>query len=137
MTGLTHLPKLLAELEPSLHPSKFVFCSLPNATLASVCHLDPICTFQESEGLTVVVPEATAANHSVDSSPPFACITITINSSLEAIGLTAAMAKALAEVGISANVVAAYHHDHVFVPAGRAEDAMAALLALQHRSKFL
>jgi hypothetical protein len=50
-----------------------------------------------------------------------------VHSSLEAVGLTAAVAGALTAAGISANVVAAFHHDHVFVPADRAEAAMAQL----------
>ena len=59
--------------------------------------------------------------------PAFRRITLGVQSSLEAVGLTAAVAGALTAVGISANVVAAFHHDHVFVPAERAADAMARL----------
>jgi hypothetical protein len=80
------------------------------------------------------VSEETAVEHKLNASPSFACITITINSSLEAVGLTAAMSAALASHGISANVVAAYHHDHIFVPADRADDAIKALKDLQQRS---
>lgn len=134
MTGVTHLPKLLANLEPSLHSTKYVFCSLESARLSDTFELDPICTFKENEGLTVVVSEDTAVQHKLEASPPFACITITINSSLEAVGMTAAMSAALASCGISANVVAAYHHDHIFVPADRADDAIKALKELQQRS---
>ena len=60
-------------------------------------------------------------------------ITLTVHSSLEAVGLTAAVATCLAQAGISANVVAAYHHDHVFVPEADAETAVQALRQLQQR----
>lgn len=135
MTGVTNLPELLANLHPSLHSTKYVFCCLKSASLSDVAKFDPICTFKEDEGLTVVVSEEVASSNGLDASPPFACITITIHSSLEAVGLTAAMSAALASYGISANVVAAYHHDHIFVPADRAEDAIKALLELQQQSK--
>jgi hypothetical protein len=48
-------------------------------------------------------------------------------SDLESVGLTAALSKRLAEAGISANVVAALHHDHIFVPWERREEALALL----------
>lgn len=134
MTGVTHLPELLANLHPSLHTTRYVFCCLQGASLCDAAKFDPICTFTEDEGLTVVVSEETAASNKLDASSPFACITITIHSSLEAVGLTAAMSAALASYGISANVVAAYHHDHIFVPADRADDAIKALLELQQNS---
>ena len=62
------------------------------------------------------------------------CITLTVHSSLEAVGLTAAIATELAGLGISANVVAAYYHDHVFVPCAQAEQAVAGLAALGSRA---
>ena len=57
-------------------------------------------------------------------------ITLTVQSSLAAVGLTAAVSTALAEAGISCNVVAGYHHDHLLVPADRLDDALAALRRL-------
>ena len=62
-------------------------------------------------------------------------ITLKVHSSLEAIGLTAAMSRALMEAGISANVVAAYYHDHIFVPAADAERAVEALRQLSAASR--
>ncbi len=59
-----------------------------------------------------------------------AWITLEIHSALEAVGLTAAVSRVLTRAGISANVVAGYTHDHVFVPLERADDAMRALTTL-------
>nr|WP_302848565.1 ACT domain-containing protein [Rhodobacter calidifons] len=55
---------------------------------------------------------------------------MTVQSDLAAVGLTAAFAGALGREGISCNVVAGYHHDHLFVPWDRRWDAMVALRAL-------
>jgi hypothetical protein len=59
-----------------------------------------------------------------------ACLTLTVHSALDGVGLTAAVASALADEGIPCNMVAAFHHDHVFVPEERAEEALAILRAL-------
>jgi hypothetical protein len=58
---------------------------------------------------------------------PFARITLTVHSALEGVGLTAAVSGALAEQGIACNVVAGFHHDHLFVPWERREEALGVL----------
>jgi hypothetical protein len=63
----------------------------------------------------------------------WARITLAVHSGLAAIGLTARVATALAARGISANMIAAFHHDHVFVPWDRRDEAMAALRELSKR----
>ncbi|WP_293765314.1 ACT domain-containing protein [uncultured Aquitalea sp.] len=131
MSGITDLEQLLASLSPALREQPYVFCCLPGAGLAEAAQFTPLMTFAEEEGLTVVLTESAARAHGLAASPPFACITISVHSSLEAVGLTAAMAAELTRCGISANVAAAYHHDHIFVPLARAQDAMAALRGLQ------
>ena len=57
----------------------------------------------------------------------FKLITLTVHSSLKSVGLTAAVTSKLAEYEISANVVAAYYHDHIFVPYEKAKKAMEVL----------
>ena len=87
-------------------------------------------TFREDEGVTAIVPAELADEAGLDG-PDFARITLMVHSDLEGVGLTAAVSTALADAGIACNMVAGFHHDHVFVPAARAEAALQALLALQ------
>jgi hypothetical protein len=79
---------------------------------------DAFALVREDEATTVVVQ---------DDGGAWARISLTVHSSLEAVGLTAAFARALAEAGISANVIAGWHHDHILVPWARRHDALAAL----------
>ena len=81
--------------------------------------------------MTLIVRPDEARRLGQPGGPAFRRITLGVNSSLEAVGLTAAVASTLTAIGISANVVAAFHHDHVFVPADRAEDALACLLRMK------
>ncbi len=89
--------------------------------------------FRESEGTTIVLASHAAAAHGLPSA--FACewIVIGAGSDLAAVGFLAALTAALANAGLSANVVSAYHHDHLFVPAGRGREAVAVLQELQQR----
>jgi hypothetical protein len=126
MSGETNLTTLLRQMLPELSCENYVFCNL-NSALADVLKYSPIATFQEKEGMTIVITEEVALAHQFPIHGLFKCITLTIHSSLEAVGLTAAVATKLAEKGISANVIAAYYHDHIFVPANKASVAIAAL----------
>lgn len=88
---------------------------------ASVC---------EPEGLSVVVARGEADRRQLPYDYVAAWITLEVPSALAAVGLTAAVSRALADAGISANVIAGHHHDHLLVPADRAADAMSALQTL-------
>ena len=134
MTAVSHLPTLLATMQPVLGADRFVFCTLPAGGWTEVAALDPVAVVREVEALTVVVSLAVAEAHGLAMKPAMRMITLGVHSDLEAVGLTAAFATALAEVGISANVVAGYYHDHIFVPDRQAKEAMRALSALQARS---
>jgi len=131
MTGITDLATLLASLEPSLRAGEYVFVTVEEG--AAVEELRPLATFVEGEGLSLIIELERAGAAGLAFAGVFRCITLTVHSSLEAVGLTAAVATALAEAGISANVVAARRHDHVFVPAADAERAIEVLRALQRR----
>jgi hypothetical protein len=107
-----------------------VFCTVKGARLVDVAHLEPLCTFVEAEGLTVVVSAEKALQQKWEHSNRFSQITLEVHSSLDAVGLTAAVSSALAAAGISANIVAGFFHDHVFVQEDRAEDAVEVLVKL-------
>ncbi|KGD95722.1 MULTISPECIES: ACT domain-containing protein [Rhizobium/Agrobacterium group] len=130
MSGVTDLSKLLASLEPTLLDGEFVYTTVPHEKLDDYLPLKPIGMFFEAEGLTLILPNASAVQAGLAVSAPLRCITMMVHSSLDAVGMTAAMASALTKEGISANVVAAYYHDHIFVPAVDADRAVAALKAL-------
>ena len=115
MSGITELDELLRAMSPKLLDSEFVFCTV-KGKLNDYAELDPVATFIESEGLTLVLEKSVAEKAGLAFDGSFSQITLTVHSSLEAVGLTAAVATKLASKGISANVIAAYYHDHVFVP---------------------
>ena len=131
MSGETDLGRLLQSMQPDLVPGEWVFATLPDRTIPD--GLDPVGTFHEPEGLTVIIRPEDAAVHGLTASAPMRQITLTIHSSLEAVGLTGAFATELARHGISANVVAGFYHDHIFVGAADADRAMAALTDLAAR----
>jgi uncharacterized protein len=134
-TAIRDLNQLLKSLEPALNTGVYVFCSVPLNTNLGTLH--PLATFREAEGLTLVVEEsvARAANFTVLFRA--AWITLNVQSDLQAVGLTAAVAAALGAAGISCNVIAAAFHDHIFVPVDDAQTAMAVLVKLQKDASFL
>ncbi len=128
MTGETDLMALLRALDPALDATEYGFGTVPRGA-ALPPGLDPIGVFREDEGTTVIASAAALAQTGIEQARGWARITLRVHSSLQAVGLTAAVAAALAAKGISANVVAAYRHDHVFVPWDRRHDALAVLQA--------
>lgn len=128
---ISDLADLLRNLRPVRHDGVHVFALLPPG--ASLDALQPIASFREDEGLTVVVPEAVAQQAGWPMQFRAAWISLGVHSDLQAVGLTAAVASALAEAGIACNVIAAVHHDHLFVPLALADRAMAVLEALPER----
>lgn len=127
MSAIRDLDILLREMRPALHDGDYVFCCLPTQEAEEHIGL-ALCLFRETEGVTLILERTHAERAGLAFGPVMRCITLTVHSALEAVGLTAAVSAALTRHGISANVVAAYHHDHIFVPA---EDAQRALLALK------
>jgi hypothetical protein len=117
------LGRLIANLAPRLDPAPWVFVAVPEPPRDAA----PLMVFCEDEGVTCILSRDAARRLGLPDAPVFRRITLGVDSSLEAVGLTAAVAGALAAAGISANDVAAFHHDHVFVPADRGAEAMACL----------
>jgi uncharacterized protein len=130
MSGETDLQSMLSDLKPVLLPDRYVFCTVKDADYGDLAHTQPLASFRETEGLTLVVSEESALREALEFEGTFRCITLQVHSSLEAVGLTAAVADALAKQNICANVIAGYYHDHVFVPSDRADHAVALLQSL-------
>ncbi|WP_116999029.1 ACT domain-containing protein [Desertimonas flava] len=122
------LDDLLAGLQPVLHPGEYVYV-LAGADDRHI-RTKPVVVVHEAEGKTLVIDAGAAGEAGFPTSPRFAWITLEVHSDLEAVGLTAAVATALTDEGIACNVVAGFHHDHLFVPIGRAGDAIDALTRL-------
>ncbi|HRK43966.1 MAG TPA: ACT domain-containing protein [Gemmobacter sp.] len=128
MPGETDLQRLIKGMEPALMGCDWGYgcaAALPEGMV-------PFATVAEAEGLTILARMDELAAAGIPAQGPMARITLTIHSSLEAVGLTAAVSAALARRGISANMIAGWHHDHIFLPADKAEAAMAALRELAH-----
>lgn len=117
-------------LSPTLSAEEYGFASLPSGA-ACPPTLTPLATFAEDEGLTLVATVVSLAAHDIPHQPGFARISLGLYSALEGVGLTAAVATALADHGISCNMVAAYHHDHLFVPWDRRDEAMTIVDAIR------
>ena len=130
MSGITDLQELLANLQPRLHDGEYVFCSVKDANWEDWIALEPLGMFREAEGLSSILRRDRAEAAGLEYDCLFRLIELRVHSSLEAVGLTAAISTCLAERSISANVVAAYHHDWIFVLADRAGDAMTAIQSL-------
>lgn len=155
MTGETNLNKLLKTMQPRLNPGDYVFCIVkdlavikglaPDGAIAgdaaadALVGVDPaidekgvLMTFREEEGYTLILAKDLADQLKLEYSFIASWITLTVHSSLEAVGLTAAFATALSEAGISCNVVAAFYHDHIFLHKKDTERAMAVLHQLSN-----
>jgi hypothetical protein len=137
MTGETNLTRLIASMSPNLLNENYVFVTVPYANEALMQQIRhdavmPMASFTEKEGYSFVFTQVHADKLHIKYEGVFACITLNVHSSLEAVGLTAAIASCLTEHNISANVIAAYFHDHVFVAR---KDAQSALEALHKLSK--
>ncbi len=125
MTGETDLATLLKKMKPELHSGDYVFCSIKDLTTIDISQT--VLVFKEQEGNTIIIKKQLADSLNLQYSFVAAWITLTVHSSLEAVGLTAAFSTALSEQGISCNVVAAFFHDHIFVDKKDTEKAMGIL----------
>jgi hypothetical protein len=113
MTGETNLAILLKSAKPEHNVGEYVFCRVADAGGFAVDEV--VMVFKEAEGVTLIVRKEWADRNGLEYPFVAAWITLTVHSSLAAVGLTAAFSTALASSGISCNVVAAYYHDHIFV----------------------
>ena len=131
MTGETNLQALLATLHPVLRDGEYVYVLWPHGR-----PLEPAiqAAVREAEGLTVVLPRETADSLGLPYDFVGAWITLQVHSEVEAVGLTAAVGKALTDARISCNVLAGFHHDHLLVPVADAPRALEVLHELSAAS---
>jgi uncharacterized protein len=115
----------VSDLDPVRRPGEFVFV-VGDETVAAEA------TVREEEGLTVVIARERADELGLPYDYVAAWITLRVDSTLEQVGLTALFSRALADAGISCNVLAGVHHDHLLVPADRADEAIEVLCALRY-----
>ena len=112
-------------LDPELQPGTYVFCVDDGTSKVT-----PIATMREKEGLTIVLPREDADRARLEYDLVLAWITLNLPTTLDQVGITARFSGALAEAGIACNVIAGFHHDHLFVPAHRGNEALGILRAL-------
>jgi hypothetical protein len=134
VTGETDLKTLLASMTPRLLAGTYVFVTLAPG-LPQPEGLEPVMVFREREGATLIVTEDAASAAALTASFRCRMITLNIHSSLEAVGFLAAITTRLAAAGMGVNPVSAFYHDHLFVPADRAEEAIVILESLAEESR--
>lgn len=128
MSGNTDLDLLLASASPALASGHWVFVTVRD--FGEAAGLDPLGVFREDEAITVICSRERAVDAGLEFEGTYRQITFQIHSSLQAVGFVAAIAAALAAAGVPCNAVAAYYHDHVFVPEAKAAQAMQVLSSL-------
>jgi len=123
VTGERNLAALLRDIKPEMREGIFVFCTIANAEEISAA-VSPLLIFREREAMTLVLRREEAEGAGLRYRFASRLITLTVHSSLEAVGFLAALTARLAEAGIAVNVVSAFYHDHLFVPEHRADEAL-------------
>lgn len=131
MSGESDLRTLLSGMRPLLRPGRYVFTTVDGGVPQGTA---PVVTVAEEEGLTLVVTQEEADAAGLPYDYVAGWITLRVHSALDAVGLTAAVSRELADAGLSCNVVAGFHHDHLFVPHEQAARAAALLEELSGRS---
>lgn len=135
MAEISHTAhEMIANMTPVRRPGAFVFATSKDCMNVADIGKDAIACFLEDEGTSYILPVSVAEYHKLPTDQPMGCITLNVYSSLEGVGLTAAVSAALGQNKIPCNMVAAFHHDHVFVPINMCERAIEILLSLQNEN---
>lgn len=128
MHAIRDLDRLLAQMQPVLNPGRYAFVAVPEDVTLDQRRV--VASVREAEGLSAILLQQDALDLGLPVAFVAAWITLTVHSDLAAVGLTAAVSRALADAGIGCNVVAGLRHDHLFVPFDQAQQALDALRAL-------
>lgn len=128
----SNLEKLIKNMSPTLNAGSYVFCSVERSFVVPDSIV--LASFMEQEGKTLVLSRESAENHKLEYTSVMAWITLAVHSSLQAVGFTAKVSTALADNDISCNLIAGYHHDHLFVEKDDAEKAMEVLKELSMKN---
>ena len=129
MPGEKNIQALIKNVKPQVHAGQFVFVVV--SELGNIPVSEAIALFREEEGFTLILRRKTADKLDLEYSFVASWITLNVHSSLEAVGLTAKVSEALTNAGVSCNALAAYYHDHIFVPFKDRDKAVAALRNLK------
>lgn len=128
MGGKRDLTTLLSDMTPDIARPTYVYCTFPDRRLP--VGVEAICQFSESEGLTAIIDKSDAERLNIAYEFAARMITLTVHSDLAAVGFLSVVFATLANAGIACNAVSAYHHDHLFVPDERSDEAMSLLQSL-------
>lgn len=104
-------------------------------TMRKALHYDPTIILREEEAITMICTKEMADFTNIDRTFPCRKISLKVHSSLDAVGLTAAIAQRLTNINIGCNVVAGFYHDHIFVPVGREDEVMAELMKMSEEQR--
>ena len=129
------MSKLLATMNPSLHPEIFVFLTTKQSLEIVIPKLRPKMIFEEAEGYIIITSQDLADSHGFEYTFTCRMITLNVHSDLEAVGFLAAVSAKLTEYNISSNVVSGYFHDHLFIAVGKEETALDVLHNLSIEGK--
>ena len=121
---MSNQPEIFEDLDPVLLDKEYVFCTFASSRYGDYSNLEPLASFSEKEGLTLVLLKETAQLNSLNFEGIFRCISLSLISNLTSVGLTAKISKLLADNDISANIYAGYFHDHIFVPCNKSKEAL-------------
>ena len=118
-SGETDIQLLIEHMHPHLSDEVYVVVSVQE----DVSSIPSFAQIREKEGITLILTSKEADKRDISYEQKWALISLDVYSSLQAVGFTAIISKALSDNGISVNVIAGFYHDHLLVPYSRKQEA--------------